>query len=262
MEPQKGKTKLLRLRSPNYPSLPLERALELAEVLLKDHNRYSVSLKVAAESWGVSPESSYLAQHIAALSYYGLISTEGEKDSKKIKISELAYKILMDKRPDSQDRKDLILEAALNPGMIKKLFDTYPSGLPADHALEYELTTKHQFNPKSVTDFITLFKKNMDFAQIYKSGIIGEEKLPPKDLDMDTTNDKFSIKNPQPQKILPLSIPPFNEREIANYPAGSGVTIRILASGQGAITQKSIEKLIKHLELDKEDFPEDEKKEN
>ena len=46
-----------------------------------------------------------------------------------------------------------------------------------------------------------------------------------------------------------------NEREIANYPAGPGVTIRIMVSGGGAITQKSIEKLIKHLELDKEYFP-------
>jgi len=254
MEPQKVKAKLLRLRSPNYPSLTLEKALELAEVLLKDHSRYPVSLKVAAESWGVSPESSYVAQHIAALSYYGLIATEGEKDSKKIKISELAYKILMDKRPDSQERKALILEAALNPGIIKKLFDTYPSGLPADHALEYELTTKHQFNPKSVTDFITLFKKNMDFAQIYKSGIMDGEKPPTKEPDMATTNENSLIKGQQSAKILSATIPLPNERKIAEYPVGRGLSARILVSGEAPFTMESFKKLINLLELTKEDI--------
>ncbi len=44
-------------------------------------------------------------------------------------------------------------------------------------------------------------------------------------------------------------------REIANYPTGNGVTIRLIVSGSGTVTQKSIERLIKHLELDKDDFP-------
>jgi predicted transcriptional regulator len=259
---EKGEVRVVRLRSPNYPSLPLQKALELAEVLLKNHSRYPVSAKVAAETWEVSPESSYMAQHIAALSYYGLIETEGEKDSKTIKISELAYKILMDKRPDSQERRDLIKEAALKPGMMKKIFDTFPSGLPADHALEYELTTKHKFNPSSVNDFIMLLKKNVEFAQIYKSDIIGEEKPPTKEPDMDAITEKNTITTVPTQKVLPSSIPVAKERQIADYPAGPGVRIRIVATGEGNITQKSIEKLIKHLELDKEDFPEDEKKEN
>jgi hypothetical protein len=46
------------------------------------------------------------------------------------------------------------------------------------------------------------------------------------------------------------------EREIANYPVGRGLKARIFISGASPVTIKSIEKLIKLLELNKEDLPE------
>lgn len=257
METGKVKAKVVRLRSPNYPSLTLEKSLVLVEILLKNHSRYQVALEVVAKDWGVSPASSYLAQHIAALVAYGLIETEGEKDSKKIKVSELAYKILMDKRPDSLDRKVLIREAVLKPGIIKKIFDTYPSGLPADpddHALEYELTTNHKFNPASVKDFIALFKKNMDFAGIYKSGIINGEKPLLKEPDMEAIKENNLIKDQQSAKIPSPTIPRPNERKIAEYPVGRGLWAKIIVSGESPFTMESIKKLITLVELTKEDI--------
>jgi hypothetical protein len=53
-----------------------------------------------------------------------------------------------------------------------------------------------------------------------------------------------------------------NEREIANYPVGKGLKARILFSGERPITEESIEKLIKLLELNKNDLPEANEKEN
>jgi len=242
-----------RVRSPNYPALTLEKSLGLIEVLFKQHSRYLVALEVAAKGWDISAKSSYIAQHLAALSAYGLIEIEGEKDSKKIKVSDLAFKILMDKRPDSEEREALIKEAALKPNIFKKIYDKYSTVPPADDTLDYELKTQYGFNPASVTDFIDIFKQTIEFAKVYKSGIIGEKDIPIKEPEMIPTTDKIPLKDSTLVKGSALF--GMNEREIANYPAGPGVTIRITVSGGGAITQKSIEKLIKHLELDKEYFP-------
>jgi len=246
-EEKKGQKK--RIRSPNYPSLPLQKSLELVEALLKEHNRYFVVLEVAGKCWDISAKSSYIAQHIAALTAYGLIDSEGEKGSKKIKVSDLAFKILMDKRPDSEEREVLTKEAALKPNMFKKIYENYPTIFPAGATLDYELKTKYGFNPASVTDFIDIFKQTFDFAKVYKSAIMGEEKIPIKEAEMLLTTDKTPAKDSFQIKTLG------NEMEIANYRVGSDVNIRITMSGQGVITQGSIDKLIKHLELDKESFP-------
>jgi hypothetical protein len=237
-----------RIRSPNYPSLTLQKSLELVEALLKQHSRYFVALEVAGKCWDISAKSSYIAQHIAALMAYGLVDSEGEKDSKKIKVSDLAFKILSDKRPNSEDRETLIKEAALKPNMFKKIYENYPTVFPADDTLDYELKTKYGFNPDRVTDFINIFKQTFEFAKIYKSAIIGEEKTPIKEAEMLPTSDKIPLK-----ETMPLGE---KEREIANYPVGRGLKARILFSGETPITTESIEKLIKLLELNKEDLPE------
>jgi hypothetical protein len=255
---EEKKNQKKRIRSPNYPSLPLERSLRLVEALSKDHNRYFVPLEVAGKCWEISAKSSYMAQHIAALAAYGLIDSEGEKNSKKIKVSDLAFKILMDKRPDSEEREALIKEAALKPNIFKKIYETYPTVFPADASLDYELKTTHGFNPTSVSDFIDIFKQTFEFAKVYKSAIMGEEKIPIKEAEMLPTTDKIPFKElgkePKPLRE--------GEREIANYPVGKGLKARILFSGGTPITIESIDKLIKLLELNKEDLPESNEEEN
>jgi hypothetical protein len=244
--------KKTRVRSPNYPFLTLEKGIEFVKGIYEHHNRYSVATEVAAKDMGVSPKGSYLAQHLAALSQYGLIDLEGETGSRKIKISDLAFKIMVDQRPDSEERDGLIKEAALKPTTFRKIFDAYPSGLPADSAIEYKLKAELAFNPKSVGDFISNFKSTMDYAKVYKSGIMGQEKTPIKEPDMNAT-DKVQVKDVPNVRISPPPIT-LDEREIANYPVGPGRRARIFFSG-GSPTVESIEKLIKLLELNKEDFP-------
>lgn len=248
-----------RVRSPNYPIFPIEKAIELANALFKSQARYQVPAEVAAKDWNISPKSSYLSQHVAAMSSYKLIDIEGEKDSRKVKISDLAFKIIIDTRPDSEDRKFLIAEAALNPAIFRNIYEKYPSGLPSDHALRYDLLTEYKFNPDSVDDFIKIMKQTFDFANIYKSGIIGDKNKPTEEPDI-MQSDKTIIKEAASAKA---AFPSFiaqgsasSEREIANYPVGRGLKARILISGASSVTGDAIEKLIKLLELNKEDLPE------
>jgi hypothetical protein len=239
-----------RVRSPNYPVIALEKGIELVAALFKSQQRYPVSVEVAAKDWNISPKSSYLAQHVAAMSAYGLVDIEGEKESLKVKVSELAFKIIVDKRPDSDDRKTLIMAAALNPTIFRNIYDKYRSGLPSDHALQYELVTSYKFNPDAVDDFMKIMKQTFSFANVYESGIIGGNDKPAEvpDMNMNAENQKDI---PRKSFIPPKYSDPEDERVIATYTIGRGSDARIVISGQRT-TKESIEKFLKRLQEDKE----------
>lgn len=203
------KEKSKRWRSPNYPLITLQRGFELIDILYKNHNIYFVALEVIGKDWGFSFKSSHLAQLISALTSYKLIDVEGVGNTRRIKISDFAFKIITDKRTETEEqRKILIQEAALGPDIFKKICTIYPSGLPADTALEYELIHQFRFNPKSVKEFIGIFRRTMAFAKIYESGIIGDENKPIKEPDMSIA-DSSPIKE-SPEMILS---PPPQARE-------------------------------------------------
>lgn len=242
-----------RVRSPNYPVIALEKGIELAAALFKSQQRYPVSVEVAAKDWNISPKSSYLSQHVAAMSAYGLVDIEGEKESRKVKVSDLAFKIILDKRPDSEDRKMLIKESSLNPDIFRKIYEKYPSGLPSDHALQYELVTSYKFNPDAVDDFMKIMKQTFSFANIYESGIVGGNDKLTEVPDMNTGAEKQK-ESPRKSFIPTEYHDPEGERMIATYTIGRGLTARILISGDQPTTKKSIAKLMARLSEDEEDL--------
>jgi hypothetical protein len=255
MEAQNGTEKKGRHRSPNYPSLALPKAMELAKILFDVHGKHSVALEVAAKDWGLTATSSYIGRHVAALISYGLVDMEGIKDARKLKISDLAFNIFIDNRHGSRDRDTLIREAALKPEMFQKLWEAHEDKLPVDHVLEYELKKDHNFNPNSVFEFIKIFKETLDFAKVYESDMVEAEYFPAEEGKMIAASDKISVKESAIIRI-PSIIPLPDEREIANYPIGQGLKARILVSGKFPLTQRAIEKLVALLELNKEDLPE------
>ena len=187
-----GETKT-RDRSPNYPSLTLEKSLDLAKILFSTHGRHAVPLEVVAKDWNVSPKSSYISQHIAALSAYGLIDVEGSKEERKLTISDMAFNIFIDRRPDSQERDALIREAAVKPYMFKRICDDYPDGLPAEHLLDYELVKTHRFNQNAVKDFINVFRKTMDYAKVYECDKIEADIKRTEDTQMIPASQKTTL---------------------------------------------------------------------
>jgi hypothetical protein len=254
-----------KTRSPNFPLVTLERSLSQAKTLLDKYSRNPIAWEVGIKALGYELTGSRGKQTMAALGYYGLIRVESAGAGKKIAISELAFKIIEDKRAYSPERDSAIREAALNPPIFQKLIEQYPKGLPADDALEWELVSTYKFNKASVRDFITTFRGTLDFAKVYESGIIGDKYTPPETPIQEPQGDKPMI---QPEMARPRphipptapAAPPISEGEyeISKFFLGKDISVRIVASAPiTKFTQKTIDKLIRHLELDKEDLPED-----
>jgi hypothetical protein len=165
-----------RTRSPAYPYVNLQEAIERAKQFHAREQRNAANTIVAGKHWGFTDGSSSGSQTIAALISYGLMQDEGTGDKRAVRLTNNALRILLDNRPDSQERDDLIRQAALSPKIHRQIWDkweTLPSDASLRHALLFEWETP--FNENSVDYFIKEFRDTIAFAKLSKSDKIEGE---------------------------------------------------------------------------------------
>jgi hypothetical protein len=186
--------------------------------------------------------------------YYGLVETEGKAKHKRVKITDLGFKIIMDQR--EEERCLALREAALKPSMFNIIHTKYPESLPGDDALRHDLIFLYEFNDKSVPDFLKVFKETLEFAKVYESDIIGGEHEGAEEEIAPTGKEKGGTKMTQFE--IGLAPKATNIRNVLSFNEFSpGLSFQLSSiGGNSAITQKSIDKLIKLLQLVKEDYPE------
>jgi len=266
MTPQTEKK--IKTRSPNYPAVTLERALKITQAFIEKYGKSSVAWEAAIKGLDYSPKSSAGMQAMASLVYYGLLKIEGKGNERRITTTDFANKIILDTRSVSLERDNLIKNAAMNPSIIKRIMETYNGLLPNDDgALDYDLKFKFHFNPATSREFIEILRKNIEYAKLYGNDIMPDENAHNEEAGMIGTDDKQGIKGETPQGMpkSPMGSPAGKERQKALYSLGGDLTVRIIFSGNSTISEKAIEKLMKLLAINKEDFIEaqqDEKKSN
>jgi hypothetical protein len=240
-------------RSPNFPFISLERALERAGQLYEKEKRSATPFKVAAEHWRYSPTSSGALQTAAALKQYGLLVDEGSGKDRRVKLTEMALRILLDKREDSTEREHLKRQAALTPPIATEINQKYPEELPSDGTLHHFLVLDRGFNPDNAKNVVKVLKANEGFTHGAMADTISE--------DIVTDKDSEHRDYPAP---TPLIRPKGSDAPVdRSTPKGQRSTIGAVAtasymvtiSGEGAITREAIEKAIKYLELVKDDYP-------
>src|SRR5437879_5106905 len=119
-----------RLRSPAYPVINLETAVKRASEFYDKEHRNSAHPTVALKHWGYNdPKNSYAARVLAALKQFDLMKEVGAK----VQLSDLALRIILDKRPESAEREAALKEAALSPKIHTSLRAVWTDSLPTDH---------------------------------------------------------------------------------------------------------------------------------
>src|SRR5882724_11881835 len=86
-------------RSPSYPYLNLQEAINMANELYKKESRHKIPVEVAIADLGYSPTSGSGLRVLAALLNFGLLSEEGASEGRKVGLSDLGKSIVMDTRP-------------------------------------------------------------------------------------------------------------------------------------------------------------------
>ena len=150
-------------RSPNFPFISLPKAIDRARILQAKYRKEPARIATVGPLWGYGAKSSGLLQTVAALKQYGLLDDEGSGDARKIRLTELANRILLDTRPGV--REETIKTAALRPRLFSE-YVRWASHRPPDEHLISELSLDRGFSNDAARIFIRVFDDTMRFANI------------------------------------------------------------------------------------------------
>lgn len=150
-------------RSPSFPYIGLSKALERVEQLYGYAKRFDSRIADAAKpAWGMGHKSSSTLQTVAALLAYGLIEDSGSGDNRKIKISDLAYRALVDQRAGAKEAA--LAEAAAKPKLIGEYLSTWGRERPPEANCLSELTLDRGFTPDGAKAFLRVYDDTAKFA--------------------------------------------------------------------------------------------------
>jgi hypothetical protein len=156
-------------RSPNYPQLTLEEAVGKVRVLYTEDGKHGAPMQAALEHLGFSSMHGHARATLSALKKFGLIEDKGGRVAPTARAIDL---LVFD--PDQERHITALQEAALAPTLHRTLWDqsVAEERLPSDRSLRQQLITDHDFNPKTVDNFIRDFKSTLEFA-----GLLNGNKL-------------------------------------------------------------------------------------
>ena len=154
-------------RSPAYPAIPLSAAIESARKLWDAQRKQEAHFDSVLKALGYSARSGSSLRAIAALGHYGLIDVGGDKDNRKIRLSEQALDILHLAETDERRRKAL-KSAALAPKIYSALWERYGSNLPDDALIRPFLIRDKGYNDAVVDNLITNYRLTLEFAKLDK----------------------------------------------------------------------------------------------
>ena len=149
------------LRSPSYPSMPLQDAVNAIARIEKVYRTTPVDRAEAAKLIGYSALSGPAAKALAALASYGLLERAGKGETR---VTDRAKMILY---PGSEEeRLENLRAAALEPPLFRDLRERFEAVindgmLPESGVVRY--LEKENFNPSAVRPAARAFLKTMEF---------------------------------------------------------------------------------------------------
>ncbi|HEY1561746.1 MAG TPA: hypothetical protein VGF71_12795 [Caulobacteraceae bacterium] len=160
-----------RQRSPSYPSLALEQAIDMVAKIHKANRTNVISRETAAKDMGYAGLTGRSLTVIGSLAQYGLIEKAGKGD---IKVTRRAVEIL---HPvEEAHRSEAIVEAALAPALFRDLRERFPEGVPSENALR-SFMVQNDFNDVAIGPAISAFLETNAFAEKAKeSGRTGPDR--------------------------------------------------------------------------------------
>ncbi len=147
-----------RVRSPAFPSISLEKAIERANTLYEKENKHPIHIDVATKSLGYKNSGGIGGRAIAALGYYDLVGRN--KDGKIFVSADFEkYKFA----PEQTIRDNFLKTWLKNPKIFGALLEKYNENLPSDDALKYDLI-EMGFTPDAASKVTSLFRSSVEFV--------------------------------------------------------------------------------------------------
>jgi hypothetical protein len=241
--------KTKRPRSPNFPFINLERAIDQARAIYGADRRRDLPLAVACQRWGYKLGGSQSDQTVGALKAFGLIEVTGVGDGRNIRISDASYRILV----GALDADKYLQEAALSPAIYRELWNKYKDdGIPENDVLRHYLLFEREnvkFNTESVDIFIARFRETISFAKLDSSDKIRETEEGKQQENLTPEGEEAKVNPAQPvievNKPKPPPPPASGQKDFPLYLSNSKRAVLYIPD---TITAKDYELLKRQIE--------------
>jgi hypothetical protein len=233
---------MAKVRSPNYPNVPLGGALEAIRTAYKSENRNKMSRSVLARHLGYTSLNGRALGKIGAVRAYGLIDGSGDE----LRISDDAVTALM--APEGAPERALALtRLAQRPTLFQELRKDFPDTLPSVHNLKFALI-KRGFTADAAEKAAKNYLSTMSLV----AGV--PDSYNPPDEEEEAPEDRPEVPSyvgrtpppPTQEKAKLMS----GERELVTGALSKEAGFRLIVTG--AVGEKEIDRLIRKLELEKE----------
>lgn len=169
-----------RERSPSYPGIGLETAIEKARVVWDKEHRHAAPVSNLYRHWNYKGATGPSMTTLSALLKFGLLDDQGSGDSRTAILTEDAMAILLAPSADHPDRLRAIREAALRPTIHQELWKRYGADLPSDDTIQYYLVRERKFTEMAARDLIKEYRATLAFAGVQESVTVsGDGEIEP-----------------------------------------------------------------------------------
>ncbi|MDO9282275.1 MAG: hypothetical protein Q7T88_07840 [Methylotenera sp.] len=194
-----------RKNSPRAPSISLEDALNRVLKVYDKERRHEVPIDVVAVDVGYKNGKSGAAlQTLASIRYFGLM--QRPKEGVLVVSAEVEkYKF----SPDPEHKQQLLNSWLRTPQVFSDLLDKFQTNLPSDAVIKYELI-QLGFNSSAADDFITIFKKSVEFVRYYEQApSIQNIEQNSAEIEGDAPNEELGkpISNTNPSNFIKMVNP-------------------------------------------------------
>lgn len=151
---------MARIRSPNYPQIELEEAINLTKKIFDKEAQNFAPRDVVAELLGYTSVNGASEKKVSAITAYGLLDRNSDRE---LKVSDLAMRIMHPE--DHHEKAQALEEAALSPNLFREIIEKWPEKLPSDENLRSFLI-RRGFNQNAVGQVILSFRSAMSFVNV------------------------------------------------------------------------------------------------
>jgi hypothetical protein len=184
-------------RSSAYPVMSLKEAITSIQMIKDKLGKDKYSRQNMVNALGYAKDGGEGARKVAALAHYGLVKRGGNVYS----YEEIADQILSPKSDD--EKKHALLKVIKNPKLFNGLIKRY-NGQALPNMLDNILTREFNINENITKKVAKIFIESVEFAGIYKNGIIQSQKI--ENLNENNNNDNQDKEQSETQEIISSEI--------------------------------------------------------
>ena len=206
-----------KTRSPAYPLIDLEKAIDCAKKLYDHAKLHEVNKAAVGESWKMSHLSGTFLGYVAALKTFGLVASSGAKEQLKYKLTKDSERIILD-QTNSPEKKEAIQRAAMAPKIYQELWEKFGKD-GVDGSVEASVLSNYlildrpgpRYNPTAAKLVIKHYKSTLAFAGVLDNGQTTTDEDHQQPEDPNEIKKEPEPENPSPQGEYELTRGTFSQ---------------------------------------------------